>query len=114
MRKCISIGWFIVLLGMGMAAYGMLPYTDGVCGSGRRSTTSEPPSTVVTTHLDVEDSDDGVVSLREAMLYAMSDPTLGRHITFALPYGSPRTIELESTLPLLSADKSNLPDGEPF
>ncbi|MBQ9127533.1 MAG: hypothetical protein IJY15_07220, partial [Thermoguttaceae bacterium] len=43
----------------------------------------EVPSLVVTTNSDVVDEMDGKISLREAILYAETDATLGNAITFA-------------------------------
>jgi gliding motility-associated-like protein len=78
--------------------------------AAKGATTSELPSTVVTTHLDLVDPDDGEISLREAMLYAMDDPTLGGLITFNIPATLPLTIVLNAPLPTLNGDTLSI-DG---
>jgi hypothetical protein len=59
------------------------------------------PSLVVDTVLDVVDSEDGVTSLREAILFANSTPGLDI-ITFDLPGPGPHTILLSSALPAIT------------
>lgn len=66
-----------------------------------------PPNnqpTVVTTHLDIANDSDGLVSLREAIDYVLTHPSQESHITFQFPMGTPLTITLLSALPHLSGD----------
>ena len=63
---------------------------------------SEPPSNVVTTHLDTVDVADGVTSLREALLH-LNAGLIPDTILFSLPAGSPLTITLTSNLPSLDS-----------
>ena len=88
MRKCKGIILAVMFLAVWVDSYALLPRRGVVpagCSSAISTATSESPSAVVTTVLDVVDPDDGEVSLREAMLYAIADPTLGGVVTFALP-----------------------------
>ncbi len=67
-------------------------------------TFAPPPTglqTTVTTHLDIVDSTDGVVSIREAIEYIISTGS-EQTITFQLPQGSPTTILLTDTLPFIT------------
>ena len=64
----------------------------------------EGPPTVVTTHLDIVDPADGVVSLREAVSHLIEHPSLPRTIRFSLPAAAPLTIALSSPLPPLNGD----------
>ena len=98
MRKCKQSVLFIVMLAIGAVTCGV------------RASTAEPPSTVVTTNLDVTDPDDGVISLREAILHSLADPTLGRHITFDLNAGTSSTIILLAPLPVMNSDTLSI-DG---
>ena len=75
--------------------------------SAQRPPTPEPHSTVVTTHLDITDSYDGLISLREAINYA----TLNQTISFNLPAGSPTTITLQSDLPPIGPNTVNRING---
>ena len=61
--------------------------------------TAETPSLVVTSGSDVVDAFDGEISLREAILYAETDATLGDTITFA-PWLKGQTIPLMSGMQL--------------
>ena len=79
-----------------------------------------PPDSIssitVTTHLDVVDETDGVVSLREAISNIVASGAEG-NIDFALPSGSPLTIFLSNNLPVLSNTSCHIngqnlgPDG---
>jgi hypothetical protein len=60
-----------------------------------------PPSTIVTTELDVVDAADGLVSLREAITFANINAGLDT-ITFNIPGGGVRTIALSSALPAIT------------
>ena len=90
----------ILLLILAAAAQAVPAHTE-VAHSMASADISEPPSSVVTTTLDILDPDDGVVSLREAILYTIADPSLGPLITFDLPANTPRTIILTAPLPTL-------------
>ena len=63
---------------------------------------TEPPSNIVTTHLDIVDSTDGLISLREAILL-IRNGTVTPHLTFHLPQGSPLNISLNTELPSLDS-----------
>ena len=89
-----------------LTLWGILP------ASAAPSPPEEPP-TVVTTHLDIVDPDDGVVSLREAVSHLVAHPSLPRTIRFSLPSASPLTIELASPLPPLSGDTLVIHGGTP-
>ncbi|MBR2004301.1 MAG: fibronectin type III domain-containing protein, partial [Thermoguttaceae bacterium] len=75
----------------------------------------EIPSTLVTSELDVVDENDGVISLREAIMYRESYPELGATITFA-PSLKGKTIALNGTeiaiAQGITIDASNLYDAE--
>jgi CSLREA domain-containing protein len=60
-----------------------------------------PPSTIVTTELDIVDAEDGLVSLREAITFANANAGLDT-ITFNIPGGGVRTIALTSALPVIT------------
>ncbi len=66
----------------------------------------ETPSLVVTTLDDIVDFYDGVISLREALLYAQSNPELGYTITFAdalFNGGNNITITIDSELAIYTS-----------
>ncbi len=63
-------------------ALGSAPYVDSAYAE-TTAATYEAGSIVVTTNLDVVDPTDGLYSLREALAYALDDPTLGSTIIFA-------------------------------
>ena len=60
----------------------------------------DPPATIVTTHSDTVDPTDGVISLREAILYLLATNT-SETIRFNLPAGTPTTLQLTDTLPTI-------------
>jgi hypothetical protein len=60
-----------------------------------------PPSTIVTTELDIVDAEDGLVSLREAIIFANANAGLDT-ITFNISGGGVHTIALTSALPIIT------------
>lgn len=60
----------------------------------------DPPATIVTTHSDTVDPTDGVISLREAILYLLATNS-SETIRFNLPAGTPTTLQLTDTLPTI-------------
>ena len=60
----------------------------------------DPPATIVTTHSDTADPTDGVISLREAILYLLATNT-SETIRFNLSAGTPTTLQLTDTLPTI-------------
>ncbi len=60
----------------------------------------DPPATIVTTHSDTVDPTDGVISLREAILYLLATNT-NETIRFNLSAGTPTTLQLTDTLPTI-------------
>jgi hypothetical protein len=60
-----------------------------------------PPGTVVTTELDIIDAEDGVVSLREAIIFTNGNAGLDT-ITFNIPGTGVHTISLGSALPTIT------------
>ncbi|MBR5244272.1 MAG: hypothetical protein IKW13_08555, partial [Thermoguttaceae bacterium] len=57
------------------------------------------PSTKVTTELDVDDPTDGLISIREALAYAVQNSTLGKTVTFDASLDG-KTIVLDGALEL--------------
>ena len=80
------------------SSHGIVAEAATFSSSYSSCTPPEANPTVVTTHLDVTDGNDGVVSLREAIAYLNTNGT-DTTITFSLPAGSPTTITLYATLP---------------
>ena len=70
---------------------------------------AETPSVIVTSSLDLADSFDCLITLREAILYARTENEES-HIVFNLPQGSSRTITLASPLPWLEGSAYSI-DG---
>ena len=95
--------WVLLPLCMALGANAKMPIPHDISDPDSVKTL-EAPSAVVTTTQDTIDPSDGIVSLREAMLYALSQPSVGRIITFSLPLGSSHTILLTAPLPPLQGD----------
>ncbi len=82
------------------------PYSIGALDSAYVPEPTEDPSLMVTTLDDIVDAYDGVISLREALIYAYTNPELGYTITFAdalFNGGNEITITIDSELMILTS-----------
>lgn len=80
---------------------GNLRVSNGVVDMGCYESQNmiDAPSTTVTTELDVDDPTDGLISIREALAYAVQNSTLGKTVTFDASLDG-KTIVLDGALEL--------------